>query len=75
MSCKIILSERIFKVGNQRMLLDHLAIILVHSFRIELCLLPLLFILVWVFWIFIVTAISVAVDTNLEYFPAVIISS
>lgn len=63
---KIVLSECIFNVRNQGMLLEHLAVILDHRSLVELDLLTLLFILVRVLGIFVEALITITIHSNLE---------
>ena len=65
---KIILCKCVLNIGNKRMLLEHLAVILDHGSLIKLNLLALLFVLVRVLWIFVEALVTIAINTNLESF-------
>jgi len=75
MCSKIILCKSIFNICDQRMILNHLDIIFEHSFNIKLNFLTLLLVLVWILWVFVIAAISVATDSNLEYFSSFVIGT
>ena len=75
MPSKIIHLESIFKISKKRVIINHLHIVFNHAIYIKLCLCSFLLILVRILWIFVETAISFTVDSNLKNFPAFIIRS
>ena len=69
------LAEGVFDVAEERVLLEHFCIIFNHCFNAKLCLLAFLFIFTWILSIFVVSAISVSIHTNLEKLASLVIRS